>query len=95
MLWYLGQPGALRGLSDDQRLPLFVATVKAPLMAEHPFAAPDRAAVAGALTVARRDGSSRPAPQSSRAALIAQLLTLAATVAVLVWWALRFYLIGG
>ena len=44
------------------------------------------------LSATREQASARPAPQSSQAALVAQLVTLAATVAVLLWWAVTFYL---
>jgi tetratricopeptide (TPR) repeat protein len=94
VLWYLEQPGTLQGLYEDPRLPLLVAAVKAPLLRERPVTAPSAADVQGALSAAQQQASARPAPQSSRGALVAQLLTLAATVVMLIWWAVRFYLPG-
>jgi hypothetical protein len=94
VLWYLGQPGTLRALYDDPRLPLLIASAKAALLELPAVAAPGPADVAATLQAAQQSASARPAPQSSRAALIAQLLTLSGTVALLVWWAVHFYLNG-
>jgi tetratricopeptide (TPR) repeat protein len=92
VFWYVGQPGTLRGLYDDPRLPLAVAAAKAALR-DRP-SAPPPAEVAAALPAATSAASARPAPQSSRGALLAQLVTLSGTVAMLVWWAVHFYLVG-
>jgi tetratricopeptide (TPR) repeat protein len=91
VLWYLGQPGTVQGLYDDPRLPLLVASAKAALLATPAVAPPGSDEVAVALEAAKRGASARPAPQSSQAALAAQLLTLAGTVALLLWWAVHFY----
>ncbi|MBF6591155.1 MAG: hypothetical protein IVW57_11600 [Ktedonobacterales bacterium] len=92
--WYLEQPGTLESLYDDQRLPLLAAATKAPQLHHPPPPAPGIAQVAMTLAAAQRQGTPRPAPQSSRGALVTQLLTLSGTIGLLIWWAVRFYLTG-
>jgi hypothetical protein len=93
VLWYFTQPDSFRWMRDE---PLCVRAVTA---------ADERAAqlsaravaleqVALVLAQAQKTGHPRPAPQASRAALAMQLLTLAATVALLTWWTWSFF-IGG
>ncbi len=94
VLWYLGQPDTLQGLYEDPRLPLYIATVKAALLEIPTVPAPSSTEITAALAATHRSASARPAPQSSQGALTAQILTLAGTVALLVWWAVHFYLTG-
>lgn len=90
--WYTSQPGTLAALRHDAR---FLALQRA---AESVFegyrTAPAEATVAAALDYARRTGSARPAPQSSREALLVQVVTLGSTFALLLLWTWRFFLYG-
>jgi hypothetical protein len=94
VLWYFTQPDSFKALRDD---PHFQQAIAAADEREARLSA--RAAtvdqVALALATARKTGHPRPAPQSSRAALLAQLLTLTATLALLSWWTWIFFIGGG
>lgn len=93
VLWYFTQPDGFQWMRDD---PLYVRAVTAADEREKQLL--ERAVsveqVALVLAQAQKTGHPRPAPQASRAALVAQLLTLAATVALLSWWTWSFF-IGG
>lgn len=93
VLWYFTQPDSFKSLHDDPR---YQRTIAAADERESRLAAGAASAedVALMLTTARKTGHPRPAPQSSRAALLAQLLTLTATLALLTWWTWTFF-IGG
>ncbi len=93
VLWYFTQPDGFRWMRDD---PLYVRAVTSADERESRLSAHAVSVeqVALVLAQARKTGHPRPAPQASRAALFAQLLTLAATVALLTWWTWSFF-IGG
>jgi hypothetical protein len=93
VLWYFTQPDSFQWMRDD---PLYVRAVTAAderesRLSQHAVSVEQVALV---LAQAQKTGHPRPAPQASRAALVAQLLTLAATVALLSWWTWSFF-IGG
>ncbi|HKT36763.1 MAG TPA: hypothetical protein VJR48_00215 [Ktedonobacterales bacterium] len=93
VLWYFTQPDSFQWMRGD---PLYVRAVAAAderesRLSEHAVSVEQVALV---LAQAQKTGHPRPAPQASRAALAAQLLTLAATVALLTWWTWSFF-IGG
>jgi tetratricopeptide (TPR) repeat protein len=93
VLWYFTQPDSFQWMRGD---PLYVRAVAAAderesRLSEHAVPVEQVALV---LAQAQKTGHPRPAPQASRAALAAQLLTLAATVALLTWWTWSFF-IGG
>jgi tetratricopeptide (TPR) repeat protein len=90
--WYAQQPHTLATLRDDPSYQKVVAVLNSAIAQVPAEAAPDAAQVAARLDATPEQVSARPAPQSSQAALVAQLVTLAATVAVLIWWAVTFYL---
>ena len=93
VLWYFTQPDSFTALRDDPRYQPTIASAderEARLAAD--AALPEQVALV--LAQAQKTGHARPAPQSSRAALLAQIVTLAATLALLVWWTWSFF-IGG
>jgi tetratricopeptide (TPR) repeat protein len=90
--WYVQQPNTLTGLREDPRFQQMMAALDHAIAQLPTETAPDAERVEEHLSATREHASARPAPQSSRAALVAQLVTLAATVAVLLWWAVTFYL---
>jgi tetratricopeptide (TPR) repeat protein len=93
VLWFLTQPGTLPGLRGDPRLA--PAEAKAQEWQETISAgAPDSEVVRHVLETASRDASPKPSSQASRAALFAQVATLAGTLALLVWWMWHFFLSG-
>ena len=94
VLWYFTQPDSFQWMRDD---PLYIRAVTAADERESQLAAHAVAVeqVALVLAQAQKMGHPRPAPQASRVALVAQLLTLAATVALLTWWTWSFFIVSG
>ena len=92
-LWYVAQPQTLAALRADERFTLYAGLAREEF---ERFAsdAPTVAEVRAAYEVAQRNGRRRPAPQSSREALQAQLYTLAGTLLLLIAWMSRFFLFG-
>lgn len=93
VLWYFTQPDSFKRMRDDPR---FLRTVAAADERESRLASNAVALeqVALVLAQAQKTGHPRPAPQASRAALLAQILTLGATVAMLAWWTWNFFING-
>lgn len=93
VLWYVSQPGTLAPLAGEAA---FTAArdAGAKYLAKQREHAPDEQAVALALATAQTTGRPRPAPQSSRTALLAQVVTLTATVALLFGWTWAFFIAG-
>jgi tetratricopeptide (TPR) repeat protein len=93
VLWYFTQPDSFKRMRDDPR---FLRTVAAADERESRLASNAVALeqVALVLAQAQKTGHPRPAPQASRAALLAQILTLGATVAMLAWWTWSFFING-
>ena len=90
-LWYAGQPQTFAGIASDTRFTSFreAAVARFETLAE---TAPSLEHVTMALAGAQHKGRARPAPQASRAAIVAQVLTLAGTLGLLIWWTSRFFL---
>lgn len=91
--WFTTQPHTLRWLRDDRQLTAVLETAKADFT-RIATAAPGLEFVTVALATAQRDAVSRPARQSSREALVMQIVTLSGTFLLLLWWAWRFFLTG-
>lgn len=93
VLWYFTQPDSFTALRADPR---FQRTLAAAEEREARLAAraPSSDAVALALAHAEKNGHPRPAPQSSHIALYAQIITLTATLALLIWWTWAFFITG-
>ncbi len=89
--WYLTQPDTCTLLRDEERFKGLRAAAY-DQFAEFAAAAPPMEFVTIALASAQRDAHPRPAPQSSREALLMQVATLGGTVALLIWWTWRFFL---
>lgn len=91
VLWYVAQPDTFAALRLDPRFAQArdAATAR---FAELAAKAPDVEFVALTLASARQDAHARPALQSSRAALAMQVLTLAGTLLLLLWWTWRFFI---
>ncbi len=92
-LWFLTQPNTLATLRDDPRLTPALALAREEY-ARVAVGAPDADAVAALLAMAQRNGRRRPARQANRVALSAQAITLAATLALLLLWMWRFFIIS-
>lgn len=90
--WYVAQPDTFRALRLDPQFAQVREAASARFMglAEK---APDVEIVALALASARQYAHARPAIQSSRPALTMQVLTLSATLLLLLWWTWRFFLL--
>jgi tetratricopeptide (TPR) repeat protein len=93
VLWYFTQPDSFKALRDDPRYQKTIAAADAREV-EVSTGAPSVEQVAVTLASARKTGHARPARQSSQAALLAQIATLSATLALLTWWTWAFF-IGG
>ena len=94
VLWYFTQPDSFAALRADPRFQRTIAAAderESRLVAS----APSSDAVALAFAQAEKEGHSRPAPQSSHAALYAQIATLTATLTLLIWWTWSFFIVGG
>ncbi len=92
--WYITQPGTLAQLREDERFAPYAAAATAELERLRAAAA-DAGRVAQALDIAAQDASARPGRQSSRAAIALQVLTLAGTLLLLLWWTWRFFVLAG
>jgi tetratricopeptide (TPR) repeat protein len=92
--WYVTQPGTLSWLREDERLAQYTQEAATELMRLR-AAAPDAGTVALALDLAEKDASARPGRQASRSAIALQVLTLAGTLLLLLWWTWRFFVLGG
>jgi hypothetical protein len=64
------------------------------MLASRNSSAPPADLVAMMLAEAEHAARPRPAPQSSREALLMQVLTLGGTFALLIWWTWRFFLVS-
>lgn len=89
--WYLTQPDTCTLLRNEERFKGLRAAAY-DQFAEFAAAAPPMEFVTIALASAQRDAHPRPAPQSSREALLMQVATLGGTCALLIWWTWRFLL---
>jgi tetratricopeptide (TPR) repeat protein len=92
--WYITQPGTLAQLREDERFAAYTEAATEELDRIQ-AGAPDAERVAQAVEVAQQDAMARPAQQSSRAALALQVLTLAATLLLLLAWTWRFFVLAG
>jgi tetratricopeptide (TPR) repeat protein len=91
--WYVTQRGTLSLIRSDEQVVAYRKSAATELQALA-ASAPDAARVAQALGVAAQDASPRPAPQASGAAISMQVLTLAGTLVVLLWWTVRFFVLN-
>jgi tetratricopeptide (TPR) repeat protein len=92
--WFALQPGTFAAFRDDARLTELVAAAER-RFAEIATRAPGTEVVEKALAFATRTGTSRPAAQSSREALLAQVFTLGGTFVLLLFWTWHFFLATG
>ena len=92
-LWFLAQPTVLSRLRADERLASYLSAAAARLEAER-AAVPNEEMVELEIANARASARPRPAPQSSREAMLVQVATLAGTFALLLIWAYRFFIVG-
>lgn len=91
VLWYFTQPDTFKSIRNDERYQRAIAAAderETRLKA----AAPSSEKVAYVLAIAHKSGHPRPAQQSSRGALLAQLFTLTATLILLIWWTWTFFI---
>lgn len=93
VLWYVAQPDTFSALRLDPRFAQArdAATAR---FAELADKVPDVEFVALTLASARQHAHARPALQSSRSALAMQVLTLAGTLLLLLWWTWRFFILS-
>ena len=99
--WFLQQPYTLHELRGEPQFAQLAQRARADwvravaVTARLPEqGAPPATFVAVELAAAQQRGYVRPAPSASRSALVVQALTLAGTLALLVWWTWRFFLVG-
>jgi tetratricopeptide (TPR) repeat protein len=98
--WFLAQPHTLLELRDEPQLASLAARARANwLVACGSMGAPEAGAppatfVAVELSAAQARGYVRPAPYASWRALVVQVLALAGTLTLLIWWTWRFFLVG-
>lgn len=90
-VWYLAQPGALPTLREEPNVAQRVAQAEIGV-ARMSSRAPDDEVVHRLLHSLRPDASASPAYQSSATALTAQIITLGATLALLLLWMWRFFI---
>ena len=88
-IWFLEQPGTFSRLDQDPYLESLRAEGRA-LFAAWRDRAPDAKTVKAALDAAETEAQARPGRQASYLALMAQLITLGSTFALLLVWAWRF-----
>lgn len=93
-LWYLRQPNTLTMLRADGRFAPMLEAATADLKTQQE-SAPSEETVTTALLVAEKEASARPGKQSSRAAIGLQVITLAATLILLLVWTWRFFVVSG
>jgi tetratricopeptide (TPR) repeat protein len=92
-LWFVAQPATFDRLRADERLAPYLSASAARIEAER-AAMPNAEVVALEMANARASARPRPAPQSSREAMLVQVATLAGTFALLLIWAYRFFIAG-
>ena len=99
--WYLAQPYMLYELREDARYAHLAGRALAEWMrqAEQHGVAPQEGAPPASfiemeLAIAAESGYAKPAPHASRRALVAQGITLAGTLLLLVLWTWQFFLAG-
>ncbi len=92
-LWFVAQPATLDRWRDGERLAPYLSASAARIEAER-AAVPNAELVELELANARASARPRPAPQSSREAMLVQVATLAGTFALLLIWAYRFFIAG-
>jgi hypothetical protein len=92
--WYLTQPKTLSKLRADERLAPLLAAAQSALTTQQETA-PKAQTVAIALDIGEKEATARPAKQASRAAIGLQVLTLAATLILLLLWTWRFFVVSG
>jgi tetratricopeptide (TPR) repeat protein len=101
--WFVQQPYTLDELMGDPQLPDLVDRAHSEWVrragADSARLAPDQGAappayVAMELAGAQQRASIRPAPHASWQALVVQVTTVGATLALLVWWTWTFFLSG-
>lgn len=92
-LWFVAQPATFDRLRADERLAPYLSAAAARIEAER-AAVPNAELVELELANARGAARPRPAPQSSREAMLVQVATLAGTFALLLIWAYRFFIAG-
>jgi tetratricopeptide (TPR) repeat protein len=89
--WFVTQSSTFAALREESWLLEIVAGAER-RYGEFANQAPSPEVVDKAITFATRTGTPRPAAQSSRDALLAQVLTLGATFLLLLFWTWRFFL---
>ncbi|HET9111208.1 MAG TPA: hypothetical protein VFN78_10320, partial [Ktedonobacterales bacterium] len=89
--WYLAQPGALASLRTEPGVAALVAQAEADI-AQMNARTPDDEVLRRLLGWARLNAHSRPTYQSSGSALATQLITLGATLVLLLFWMWRFFI---
>lgn len=92
--WFVLQPGTFPTLREDDRFTAIVANAERHY-ADMTKLAPAKEVVEKAMAFATRTGTPRPAVQSSRDALMAQVFTLGGTFVLLLFWTWRFFLAAG
>jgi tetratricopeptide (TPR) repeat protein len=91
--WFVSQRTTLTAMRDDPRLAPLVSNATQTLASRN-VGAPPADLVAMMLVEAEHAARPRPVPQSSREALLMQVLTLGGTFALLIWWTWRFFLVS-
>jgi len=92
-LWFVAQPATFDRLRADERLAPYLSASAARIEVER-GAVPNAELVELELANARGAARPRPAPQSSREAMLVLVATLAGTFALLLIWAYRFFIAG-
>lgn len=92
-LWFVAQPGTFSRMAEDP----YLASLRAE--ADARFAAwnaqtPDAEVIKEVLASAETEAQARPGAQSSHQALMAQLITLGSTFALLLLWTWRFLILN-
>jgi tetratricopeptide (TPR) repeat protein len=92
-LWFAAQPGTFSRLTEDPYLTSLRAEAEARFAAWN-AQAPDAEVIKEVLSSAETGAQARPGAQSSYQALMAQLITLASTFALLLLWTWRFLILN-
>lgn len=92
--WYVSQAGTFPALRNAPRFATQLQWA-AQRIASQVAVSPSPEAVASVLASAGRQASGRPTHQSSVAALVVQVITLVATLALLIFWTWHFFVAGG
>jgi tetratricopeptide (TPR) repeat protein len=90
--WFLQQPGTFHRLDENPHI-MTLRQAAGGLIADWNKCAPDVEIIKQALKDAEASGCARPAIQSSYSALVAQLITLGSTFALLLVWTWRFLIL--